>query len=1426
MNSFTTKKIPEKRELWESRLLDLTLRNMLLNLSGRTSAVPVLSSHVDELEDALADGQEFLLMPAPEWLASETVAKTDAQGGTEEVPWFQEVRRQGSLLELARRLSEADSDNSEKIRQGYDNHRLFTFSEPVKLEKELTKIYRTARSSQLENGVSSLYIAAGLLRWYPEQRSTACYAPLILLPAEMVRKPAGQGYALRLRDEEAQFNSTLLELLRRQFSLEIEGLEPLPADEHGIDIRKVFSLVRDSLVSLKNWDVAEICVLGNFSFAQFAIWNDIHTAGDLLEKSRIVRSLMKGRIDWENTQEEAEENAGKEQAQPFPLAVAADEAQLEAIRTAVRGTTFVLHGPPGTGKSQTITGMIAALLYSGKRVLFAAEKMAALSVVQRRLEGLGIGDFCLELHSDKANKKHVLRQLARALEAELPEEQPEYGAEIAGFEENRRRLDEYARHLHARRRCGYTLRELADLYESVRETEHSVEYSRELAAALTKEEIRNHASLVARLTAAGEILGGMEGNPLVGVGLSSYGAEVRSALQNHIVRFKKLLGETKRGAADVTQLLGQKMPRKKEEYEALSGVTDLFFAAAEAPAVYGTVLKGGRDALLSWYAKEGAARAEEGALLKTWKQEFLGIDTAGYLEKHEKAGKKFFGKQAAKDALTAELQAFAVRPLTFEEIPGLLTMTETHRKNRAALQAAYDVLPENAKETARLIPTGEEYEACYASARALYAKAEHFPGGAEMLRWLAGDAAAVQVFSGFRDSFRELVSEEAALNGLLLREESAGGPDWIGKELAFCVYMEEHPGALKDLGLYNEVRQECMQAGLKPAVEAYEKGLPAAELPDALKKGLSRALILEIISGDDVLSSFSGASFEEMVRQFRRMDEEVTAKTRTEILRKLVSRVPTPWTSPEAGTELTLLRKAIGSGARNLSIRRLFDRIPHVLPYLCPCMLMSPNSVAQYLSQQNDLFDVVIFDEASQLPTCKAAGALYRAKDAVIVGDPNQMPPTAFFSGSGPEVEDLELDDLDSVLEDALALGVPSLYLKWHYRSTHESLIAFSNRHFYENRMRTFPSADDREQRVKTVHVDGVYRNGTNPMEAEAVVQEIVRRFHDPALRSQTVGVVTFNVKQQALIENLLMRLYQKDPALDEWANGGDDPLFVKNLENVQGDERDAILFSITYGPDENGRISMNFGPINQEGGGKRLNVAFSRSRVSMTIFASMRPEDMKVTENSPEGVVAFRDFLVYAERGGAGVRAEGAGEASEAKRDASRGPGSSMERDGILRSVRRAAEDFGFRCETMVGHSDFRVDLAVTDPYDPERYLLGILLDGESYRRTANTRDREVSQESVLKNLGWTIHRIWTVDWWDNRDRELKKLKEKLLRMKQQAGERAAEREAKREAGREQQAALEAEAKAFEEQIHAETAAAEAEVIAEEESKMYNNIQ
>lgn len=1397
--SSAPRKVTNKRELWESKLLDLSTRNMLLNLPLNSSIEPIMSSHVDELEDALADGHEFRLQPIPDWIWNIGKVIEDKKGKEKTVPWLPEAIKEMGVFEMKNWPVLPDIDLNEKFRQEYRNHRMYTFSNETQLDRELTTIYRAARSSQQENGVSSLYLAIGLLRWFVETDSERpCYAPLILLPVEIVRKSANQGYALHAREDEPHFNSTLLEMLRQNYNLEIEGLEPLPGDEHGIDIKKTFAIVRSALFTVKNWDVVETCVLGNFSFAQFAMWNDIHTAGVMLENSDVVRSLIKGYMDWSMDEGAAQEE--ETDGEPLYLPISADSTQLKAIQLAAKGSTFVLHGPPGTGKSQTITGMIANLMAQGKTVLFVAEKMAALSVVQKRLSQLGIGEFCLELHSNKANKKQVLTQLNAALRAAPEAEHTEYALREAQVSSSRAMLDAYALHLHQKQACGYSLRELISLYETVRDEEQYIPFTREEVSLLTETDVQKHISLIEQLTATGEAVGGIAESPLKSVEVASYTAELRSQVKSVAERYQSALFEAEQKSARAAEILAMKAPTRRTELTGLDDLVNLYLDKMNADPLLLDLPSLDTSEAEGYWAEQEIWQQEEHALEQEWQTNFLTMDMADFLARHEAAGKKFFGKSQAMAAITAELQAYGRYMLTYEQIPARLHRIQEHQKRSYALKQSFAGLSGKTQAILKRLPTREAYGHALHAAQTICRDAAPFPGGLPAILDLAHNPENTQVFREFQTSLENLLESEGRFNELLVRQTDDEREDWFAGEQELCAYLIGHPASLKDWGLYNQIRQEGRSAGLAPVIRAYEGGMAAQSLIGSYRKGLYYALINAVISSDDTLSSFSGASFNQSIAQFKRLDEELLSQTRLEINRLLASRVPHAWDSPETGIELNLLRKAIGSNARAMSIRVLFERIPHVLQRLCPCMLMSPNSVAQYLPQNNDLFDVVIFDEASQLPTCKAVGALYRGRHAVIVGDPKQMPPTSFFAGSGPEVDDLALDDLDSILDDVLALGIPSQHLQWHYRSTHESLIAFSNHHFYENKMYTFPSANDRERHVTAVHVEGIYSKGINVKEAEAVVQEVLRRFHDPKLSQQSIGIVTFNVKQQTLIENLLNRRYMEDLQLDLWANSGEDPLFVKNLENVQGDERDVILFSIGYGPDEKGSVSNNFGPINKPGGGKRLNVAFSRARVTMTIFASLYSTDIRVTETSPDGLVAFHDFLKFAE--GHDLQTEGNAHRQE-----------QLKRAGILQNICKALDDQGLQYVTMVGHSDFHVDIAVIDPYIPDHYILGIMLDGEEYRRTKSTRDREVAQIGVLKHLGWAICRIWTMDWWDNRDREIKKLLTLLDDLgadsKLYADECAAE-EAERQAAAQ---AREAE----EERLKAELEAQAAEVAAEE---------
>ncbi len=1392
------RKITNKRELWESKLLDLSTHNMLLNLPLNSSVEPIMSSHIDELEDALSDGHEFNLLPVAEWIENLSYTRLDANGKPgKPVQWLPEALKNYGIYEMTDWPVSADFDFNERFRQEYRNHRLYTYCTAKQLDRELTTIYRAARASQQENGVSSLYLAIGLLRWFEESDSKEpCYAPLILIPIEIVRKSANQGYALHARADEPHFNATLLEMLKQNFNINIGGLDPLPSDEHGIDIKKVFAIVRNSLFTVKNWDVVETCVIGNFSFAQFAMWNDIHTAGDMLESSNVVRSLMKGHVDWDV---KAADNLEEEKTY---LPITVDATQLQAIKMAAHGTTFVLHGPPGTGKSQTITGMIANLMAQGKRVLFVAEKMAALSVVQKRLASLGIGDFCLELHSDKANKKQVLTQLNKALSVQHPLRKTEYEEYQNKIRQSGEKIDGYAEHLHHTQNCGYSLRELIALYEMVRDEETSIAFDWNKVGKLTKSDIKAHLPLIDRLTAAGDVVdGGIAGNPLLGVGLTSYSAEVRGQLHQSAQRYAEQLSAVKEAGSRVATAFAMNAPENMQDIRMLEGLIALYSDYRNENPLTQKLLSNPTDKVYRYFDRMNEVDDDREHLLEDWQEEFLELDMEELLAKHTAAGKKFLGKSSAMAHVTAEIQVYAKKNLSYETIPLMLRCVANYQQMEQDLEQCYETMPEDLQLLLRTYVTKEEYEKAYAAAKAANAQTEKFPGGMEAIRQLAADPANDILFAELTTRIDQMETAGKEFNTLLQRADHTEQGNWLEEEINFCNYVMEHPAALKDWGLYNQVRQECIKVGLEPVVDAYEQGKKAESLIGAYRKGLYYALISNVIVQDDVLSCFSGATFNESIAQFKKLDDLLLEQAREEIYYLLSSRVPTSWTDATTGLEMTILRKAIGSNARGMSIRELFERIPHILPRLTPCMLMSPNSVAQYLSQKNDLFDVVIFDEASQLPTCRAVGALARAKDAVIVGDPKQMPPTSFFSGAGPEVDDLALDDLDSILDDALALGIPSQHLQWHYRSMHESLIAFSNNEFYENKMYTFPSANDRERHVTAVHVEGVYSKSTNIKEAEAVVQEIVRRFLDPELRNQSIGVVTFNVKQQTLIENLLAKQFQNNAELDAWANGGEDPIFVKNLENVQGDERDVILFSIGYGPDEKGHISMNFGPINKTGGGKRLNVAFSRARMTMTIFASLYSSDIKVTENSPEGLIAFRDFLKFAE--GQDIRTEASSEAS-----------AKLARAGILQSICKAVSDHGYQCTTMVGHSDFHVDIAVLDPFVPTKYMLGILLDGDGYRQTKNTRDREVAQISVLKKLGWSLTRVWTIDWWDNREKVINKLLGKLDALKAEAEKKMEEAKATEGAQKAEESVREAETIRVRKELETQVA----EIIAEDE--------
>jgi very-short-patch-repair endonuclease len=441
---------------------------------------------------------------------------------------------------------------------------------------------------------------------------------------------------------------------------------------------------------------------------------------------------------------------------------------------------------------------------------------------------------------------------------------------------------------------------------------------------------------------------------------------------------------------------------------------------------------------------------------------------------------------------------------------------------------------------------------------------------------------------------------------------------------------------------------------------------------------------------------------------------------------------------------------------------------------------MSPLSVAQFLSANQKLFDVVIFDEASQITVPDAIGAIARGKNCIIVGDQKQMPPTRFFERGPDEDENEEARDLESILDEAIASQVKRHQLTGHYRSKHESLITFSNHAYYGGSLVTFPSAETKESAVTFHRVDGIYARGktrTNEIEARAVVEEVTRRLRDPELCKLSIGVVTLNSEQQRLILDLLDGLRRGEPELEpffHWSNAsGPAPVFVKNLETVQGDERDVILLSIGYGPTEHGAQTMyhNFGPLNKDGGERRLNVAITRATTEVMVFASFDASMIDLTRTKANAVADLKHYIDYADRGKVAL--------AQAIRSFGelRGYDSDFEK-----SVAEGLRKYNWNVRTQIGVSKFRIDLGIIHPDAPGKFLAGVECDGATYHSSKSARDRDRVRQEILERLGWRLFRIWSTDFFNDEKRKIQELDERLRKLLKEDRERAAELAKKRE--------------------------------------------
>lgn len=1320
---------------WQRKLLDLTLRNRLLNFVDGRKTIPFICADVAALEDLLAGGAAIRLISLPE----------QNPLGERDPALYREVHgrdlQQGFAVEALQR-SELPSPLP-----GRD------------LEARLVDLYRQARNDLAEGGANTLFLAVGFLRWKKKPEDTRLYrAPLLLVPVKLERRSASSAFSLRYHEDEPRFNATLLQFLEAEFDLRLPQFSgDLPIDDKGVDVPRLLTLMRQAVRDVPGMEVVDETALSTFSFAKFLMWKDLVERTDALRENRVVRHLIDTpEKAFAGSSEPFADEANLDRRPPGDVVslLPADSSQTAASLAAAEGRDFVIIGPPGTGKSQTIANMIANCLASGKSVLFVAEKTAALDVVYRRLREHGLGDHCIELHSSKADRRSFLGQLKTSWEQGARRGDSDWVQVNEQLRLRRDELNHYVAALHKAYRNGLTpyaamgiaLRGQSEAAPKLSWARHDAHDSVQLQGLERLADAVGLAFRSVQVRPALQLIDQIEWTSAWQADLLQSSAELTAAaelLSAGLENFLRAIGFQPRADAARAEIA---------VLEAIaSGLIDsaghalaIFFdpqlgsmpAALAALEADIAAIEEARARLSADYDEAALARADLEAIELEWRQAQAAFWPKAQLDKRkvQKLLQTYVIAGTADPdtdlpvllAIRASMQAIAASPLADKPIG--FAGRETDTEQVAHLLA----LAERMRRV--LGPFAGDLDAVRAIVRALDQTLRS--GADDPVRQAARRfVAAAAAFDAARTSFAAIAGMDPPVAG----EAPLGQLQELLNELATVTHL------LRDWTSWCRSRRQAVQEGLAPLVEDLEAGQVAPDRAGAaFRLAYARWWAPLVLDLDPVLRGFRRFQHEHAIADFRQIDDMVRAQATHRVLDAIAHGLPAIQSVPR-NSELGLLRHQMELQRPSRSIREMIGAMPEHFGKLAPCMLMSPLSIAQYLPPNQALFDVVIFDEASQITTWDAVGAIARARQTIVVGDPKQLPPTNFF-GRNEEDEDVveHEKDLESILDEVRASGIPVRDLRWHYRSRNESLIAFSNHHYYQNRLVTFPSPNVDDQAVRLRKVAGVYDRGksrTNRTEAQAIVDEAVGRLEAwlalPEPARPTLGVITFNAQQQSLIQDLFDAARRQRPGL-EWYFAEDriEPVIVKNLENVQGDERDVILFSITFSEDAARKRSMDFGALNRDGGERRLNVAVTRARQELLVFSGFTADQIDPDRAKGMGVRHLKAFLDFAERGAIALPAEDQGSVGALE--------SPFEEAVAAQLARR-----GWDVVPQVGISGFRVDLGIRDPDRPGTYLAGVECDGATYHSSATARDRDKVREQVLRGLGWTIVRVWSTDWW-----------------------------------------------------------------------------
>ena len=1396
-NKLLPQTVPVRVQQWKNSLLDLTRRSGgLLNFTADRSGAIVLTPPgiLGALEDALADGKSIDLIAA------------------DKLPEHFERRELRAVMEAGRAFLQ-DLWRMSQLVAGHDS---------PDLEKRLKGLASRARTELQETGINNLNLAIGLLREVipgeveptPEQLSEAeaggpdeagpagkpkrssgparISAPIFLVPVKLEVARGARAY--RLRIDEAGIttpNYSMLEYMRANHGLELSWFKEDMRDAAGLDIEEGMKRLREELVErglAARFAVEDAVGLGMLRFGKIRLWRDLEEHWEAFADNPVVKHLVPGIIQPFHDPADPDGDG----APPFDDTTLrnpqpADGAQTRAIVRALAGHSFVLEGPPGTGKSQTITNLLANALAEGRKVLFVAEKPEALKVVRDRLTAVGLDPFCLDLHDKGSSTQRIKDQIGDALDFVPDADVDAWDRLATEFDVVSSDLEDYRQRLHGRTppvdesfidvylrrrqlgdgpsvtfgRAGAQLgptrsREIRELLDSARQTLVDARLDRHHAWRFTDARDLSAVDRPALADAIGRVRRGIDA-------IATASGAWMDAL---------------RAARDLDDLLGVSAAVRAAVSGSLpdaSGWRDL--ARSDAS----TALIGALDAMSG--ALEVLADLDASA-----DPSVLARDLESMRAPVRAAATSFFlGRRGRTRTALGDLAAMpcfadpAQTPTAFDR---LADACGAHR-------AAIDVLRMHPAVAARL-PSGPLTRDALAELRSAVADlldvarvvTDEGPAATALLAATGGialpsddtRAAAVDLVDGL-DAVLAVVSADPAGvaawtqdRGILAAIE-ASLPTWRDDAdgLAFVRLSR-----IIDVLVRLAPLEEEVLADLR--MQLLDGTIPAEDAATAFQRGYLDAA-LRVIGEEQRFDVFDWMSHERTIERFIDLLDR-----RQELLQRIIPHGLHAARSFDASATIGMvgrLRTELNAKRRGAkSVRDLINRYPDLILQLTPCFLMSPDSVAKFLEAGKVTFDMVVFDEASQIPVADAIGAMGRARSVIVVGDSRQMPPSIGFGRGGnaaPEEDEFEVgirgmddpivEDAESILEECVEFGLPSEMLSWHYRSRDEVLIAFSNRHYYEGRLSSFPAPVGRrpDLGIEYRRVQGQFYHGsassaepgrkqlvqTNPIEADAIVAEVQRRVHDPHLQQYSLGIVTLNAKQQQLVRRKLELL--EDPVVTELltTEDSDRALLVRNLESVQGAERDVILLGTSFSRREGGGpMPLNFGPLNNARGERRLNVAVTRARRQVIIFTSFEPEDLHSA--NAIGLQHLRDYLLQAR------------DATYARETVDEDP---TKVDLQVREVADALRDRGLIVTEAYGLSSFKVDLAVTTPEHPDRWLVGVLLDGRGWGARQLVLDRDALPVTVLRGLmQWPrVARVWLPAWLNSRTEVLDEIEDQV---------------------------------------------------------------